>query len=211
VRPSFDDLDRGAAAAGEALALLECSGIADGYGAGDRALKAAEVHLLLCRPVSPGKFLVLFAGAPAAVVPALRAAQEGLTGPALDTLLLPKVEGAILAALAGANPARGEPAGGADPGAIGSAACIIECATVATLLAACDVALKSAAVRLQQLRAAVGIGGKAFFVLRGAIDQVECAAAAASGFASAQGRSVETTLLSQPDRLLERWLDGGDP
>jgi len=202
VKPSFDDLGLSAQAAGEALALLECAGIAEGYAAGDRALKAAAVELLLCRAVSPGKFLVLFAGAPAAVVPALRAASEGLLAPPLDQLLLPQVETAIVAALAGRVDA-----GAAAPA--GAAAGVVECRTVATLLAACDVALKSAAVTLQQLRAAVGLGGKAFFVVRGAIDQVESALAAAIAFAAGQGRTVETVRLSQPDGGLERWLAGG--
>ena len=213
MKPSFDDLDQRAAAAGEALALLECAGIAEGYAAGDRALKAAAVELLLCRAVSPGKFLVLFAGAPAAVVPALRAAIDGLLAPPLDTLLLPQVESAIVAALCGRPGADGTLASGSAGSAAGSAATsaagIVEGRTVATLLAACDVALKSAAVTLHQLRAAVGIGGKAYFVVRGAIGQVESALAAAAAFAAGHGHPVETALLSQPDGSLERWLAGG--
>lgn len=197
MKPSFDDLDAAATAAGEALALLECGGIAEGYAAGDRALKAAPIRLLLCRPVSPGKFLLLFAGAPASVVPALRAALDGLGSIALDTLLLPNVEPAVIAALAGQLPAaRGEAAG------------IVEGELVATLLAAADVALKSAAVVLLQLRAAVGLGGKAFFVVSGDLSQVESALAAATRFAEAQHHPVATALLSRPHGDLEHWLAG---
>lgn len=199
MKPSFDDLDASATGAGEALALLECAGIADGYAAADRVLKAAPVQLLLCRPVSPGKLLVLFAGSPSAVTSALRAAIDGLSAPPLDTLLLPNVEPAVVRALAGAS---------APP--LGEAAAVVECATVATLLLAADVALKTASVALLQLRAASGLGGKAYFVASGSVAQVEVARAAATRFASERGHLVGSVVLSQPHEDLSRWLAGAD-
>lgn len=197
MKPSFDDLDVAAGNAGEALGLLESAGIAEGYAAADRVLKAAQVELLLCRPVSPGKQLVIFAGSPAAVVASLRAGIEGLPGPPLDTLLLPQVEPRLVRALAGESAApRGEAAG------------ILECATVATLLVAADAALKVAAIELLVLRAAVGLGGKSFFCCSGEVAQVEAALAVARDFAQRRGQLAGSVVLPQPDRALARWLRG---
>jgi len=198
MKRSFDDLDPAASRAGEALAMVECASIAEGYAAADRALKAAPVKLLLARPASPGKFLLLFAGSPSSATSSLRAAVEGLSAPPLATLLLPQVEPEVLGALAGEAPA-----------ARGEAAAVVECATVATLLLAADVALKTADVGLLQLRAAAGLGGKAFFVLDGEVAQVGAALAAARRFAEERGHLVATVLLSQPHGELGRWLAAG--
>ena len=46
MKPSFDELDAGAAAAGPALGLLEIASIAEGFAAADRVVKAAPVRLL---------------------------------------------------------------------------------------------------------------------------------------------------------------------
>lgn len=198
MKRSFDDLDPTASRAGEALAMVECAAIADGYAAADRALKAAPVRLLLARPASPGKFLLLFAGSPSAATSSLRAAVEGLPAPPLATLLLPQVEPEVVGALAGEAPSpRGEAAG------------VVECATVATLLLAADVALKTADVALLQLRAAAGLGGKAFLVLCGEVSQVEAGVAAARRFAEERGHLVATVILSQPHGELARWLAAG--
>ncbi len=199
MKPSFDDLALPTAAQGEALALVECASIAEGFAAADRAVKAAPVTLLLCRPVSPGKLLVLFAGAPAAVVSGLRAAQEGLEHAPLDTLLLPQVEPRLLRALAGGAVA---PAG--------EAVAIVECATVATLLLAADAALKTAAIELLSVNAANGLGGKAYCVATGTVSQVEAALAAALHFARERGQLLGSLLLPQPHADLMAWLRPGN-
>ncbi|MBL8843385.1 MAG: BMC domain-containing protein [Planctomycetes bacterium] len=198
MKPSFDDLALPRADSGEALALLEFASIAQGYAAADRAVKAAAVTLLLCRPASPGKLLVLFCGAPSAVVSSLRAAQEGLAEPPLDTLLLPQAEPRLLRALAGARAPRA-----------GEAAAVVECATVATLLLAADAALKTAAIELQALHAANGLGGKAFCVMSGAVAQVEVALAAAVAFARERGQLLGSVLLAQPHDDVAAWFAGG--
>jgi microcompartment protein CcmL/EutN len=195
VKPSFDDLDAGASAAGAALGMLEIGSIAEGFAAADRAVKAAPVRLLLCRPASPGKHLVLFAGEPAAVASALRAGSEGLTRPPLDTLLLPQADPGVVEALGAAK--RSAPI---------DAAGIVECATVATLLVAADVAVKTADVELATIRAANGLGGKSWFVVTGEVAQVRAAVTAAAGFARSREQLVGEVVLPQPHRDLDAWL-----
>jgi microcompartment protein CcmL/EutN len=195
VKPSFDEFDAGAMAAGPALGLLEIASIAEGFAAADRVVKAAPVRLLLCRAASPGKHLVLFAGEVAAVTASLRAGSEGLSRPPLDTLLLPQADPGVVAALA--SPRRKV--------AI-DAAGIVECATVATLLVAADVAVKTADVELLAIRAAVGLGGKSYFVCSGEVAQVRAAVNAAAGFAQSRDQLVGQVVLPQPHRDLDAWL-----
>jgi len=195
VKPSFDELDAGAAAAGPALGLLEIASIAEGFAAADRVVKAAPVRLLLCRAASPGKQLVLFAGEVSAVASALRAGAEGLGAPPLDTLLLPQVDPAVVAALGSARRPR-------EVDAVG----VVECATVATLLVAADVAVKTADVELAAIRAAAGLGGKAYFVCTGEVAQVRAAVNAAAGFARSRGQLAGEVVLPQPHRDLDAWL-----
>ncbi len=195
MKPSFDDLDASASSAGPALGLLEIGSIAEGFAAADRVVKAAPVRLLLCRPASPGKQLVLFAGEVAAVTSALRAGSEGLSQPPLDTLLLPQADPAVVVALGSAGrKVRFDAAG------------VVECATVATLLVAADVAVKTAEVDLVTIRAAVGLGGKSFFVCGGEVSQVRAAVHAAAGFARSRNHLVAEVVLAQPHRDLDLWL-----
>ena len=62
-----------AASGAEALALLEVASLARGVVAADAVAKQAQVELLECSPVSPGKYLILFAGGVAEVDESLRA------------------------------------------------------------------------------------------------------------------------------------------
>jgi microcompartment protein CcmL/EutN len=195
VKPSFDELEADASAAGPALGLLEVASIAEGFAAADRVVKAAPVKLLLCRPASPGKHLVLFAGEVSAVQSSLRAGSDGLSQPPLDTLLLPQADPDLVVALA--TPRRNVAV---------DAAGIVECSTVAALLVAADVAVKTADVELLTLRAAVGLGGKSFFVCAGEVAQVRAAVNAAAGFARSRGKLVGEVVLAQPHAELDAWL-----
>ena len=195
MKPSFPELAAEGGGSAPALGMIECAGIADGFAAADRIVKAAPVKLLLCRPTSPGKHLTLFCGDVAPVTSALRAGVEGLATPPLDTLLLPNADPDVLLALV--TPRRN--------GAI-DAAGIVECTTVATLLVAADLAVKTADVVLLTLRAAAGLGGKSFFVCAGEVSQVTAAIHAAAGFARAREKLAGSVVLAQPHRDLEAWL-----
>ncbi|HET9752625.1 MAG TPA: BMC domain-containing protein, partial [Myxococcales bacterium] len=122
---------------------------------------------------SPGKYLVLFAGGVAEVEEAAAAGAEAAGDSLLDRLVLPQAHGQLLSALrAGARGFAHElPA---------DAAGVVELLSVAAALRSADAACKTAAVRLQLLHLARGIGGKAWFVLRGDLESVEAAVLAAT-------------------------------
>jgi microcompartment protein CcmL/EutN len=174
--------------AGPSLALIEVASIARGHRVADAMVKRAPVELVRCEPVSPGKLLVLVMGDVAPVDEAFREGLE-IAGPAvLDKLFLPQAHAQLPGAL------RGEArAGAAGVDALG----IIETTTVASAILAADAAVKAAVVRLIEMQLARGIGGKAYFVLTGALDEIE--AAVEAGVGAVDGTAiVATEIIARP-------------
>jgi len=151
---------------GSALALIEIQSLARGVVAADAAVKKASVELLSCEAVSPGKYLLLFAGGVGEVEESF-AAGESL----LDALFLPNADPQLLPAIR---------AGASGLGAVaqaraGQSVGILELLSVAAALRAADACCKAAQVELQSLQLARGIGGKAWFILRGELTDIEAA------------------------------------
>jgi bacterial microcompartment shell protein len=185
----------GVEAAGPALALVELSSIARGLVVADAMVKKAPVALLLARPVSSGKHVVLVSGEVADVAEALAAAVEVAGTTLVDRLFLALVADGVLAALR-----RAAPAPGADD-AVG----IFETATLASSVVAADAACKSAEVTLCELRLGDGLGGKAYFVVAGAQGDVEAALLAAE-HVTATGMRLGRELIARPHEDLLKHL-----
>ena len=157
----------------DALALLEVASLARGVVVADAVAKRAPVQLLECGPVSPGKYLVLFAGGVGEVEESMAAGVAAAADTLIDRLFLPQAHAQLLPAIrAGAaglgHDRHDDPAG------------ILEFVSVASGLRAADAACKAAQVQLQLLHLARGIGGKAWFILRGDLESVEAAVLAAT-------------------------------
>jgi microcompartment protein CcmL/EutN len=179
------------AEAGPALALIELASIARGHRVADAMVKRAPVELLRCDPVSPGKFLVLVAGEVASVDEAYREgiAIAGADDGVLDRLFLPYADEQLPAAL------RGEVRTGGVAGV--EALGVVETRTVASTISSADAAVKVARVRLVEMQLARGIGGKAYFVLTGALAEIEAAVEAAVGVVEA-ANVVATEIIAAP-------------
>lgn len=170
-----------------ALALLEVASIAQGLYLCDVIVKKAPVRFLRTEAVSPGKYLVLFAGDVASVKESYEEALELAEGELVDGFFLPHVDEAVLTALAG------KPAADAVD-ALG----IYECHTVAAAILAADKAVKAAAIRLLEFKTAKGIGGKAYFTFTGEQVEVEAALDAADEICAAAGTRVRRVLIPNP-------------
>ncbi len=157
----------------DSLALLEVASLARGVVVADAVVKRAHVELLECGPVSPGKYLVLFAGGVAEVEESAAAGAQAAADSLVDRLTLPHPHDQLL-------PAIRTGARGYVHDAATDSAGIVELLSVASALRAADAACKAAAVRLQLLHLARGIGGKAWFVLRGDLHSIEAAVLAAT-------------------------------
>ena len=174
----------------EALALLEVASLARGVVVADAVAKRARVELLFCEPVSPGKYLILFAGG-VAEVDESQAAGAHIAGESLvDRLFLPQAHEQLLPAIrAGSR--------GFVHDLPEQAAGMIELHSVAAALRCADAACKAAAVRLQLLHLARGIGGKAWFILRGELESVEASVLAATQ-AAGDGLLAGAEIIARP-------------
>ncbi len=182
-----------AALSHEALGLLEIDGVPRAVRAQDAALKKAAVDVLACAPVSPGKVVLIMAGAIADVEESLAAAEYVAGSALIDRLLLPGVHPAVLAALVGEKQPRGK-----------EALAVLELTSVAAALGSADAAVKAAQVTLGRMHLATGFGGKAYFTLWGAQCDVEAAVAATQELAGERLRDVE--IIAAPHDELEQTL-----
>jgi len=179
-----------------ALALVEIGSIARAHLVGDAMVKRAAVRVVKAGPVTPGKYLILIEGDEASVEESWLAGRETAGEQLLDCLYLPGVHTDIAAAV------RGERREWQ-----GNSLVVVETATVAKTLLAADAACKAAAVRLLDLRLAMGIGGKGVFRLEGELPDAEAAADAAREKAGSKLQGLE--LIAQPDPLFAGglWLE----
>ncbi len=162
-----------------ALLLLEFDSIAVGIEAGDAMAKRAPLATLHAGTVHPGRYLVLAGGEVASVEEALAAGREVGGRQLVDEVFLPDVHPAVVGAVVGGRRAESHDALG-----------IIETRTVAATLRAADAGVKGAAVTLNEVRLADGLGGKGYALFSGELSDVE--AAVEIGVAS----------LPSPDRLV---------
>jgi microcompartment protein CcmL/EutN len=183
----------GAQVAGPALGLVETTSVARGLVVADAMVKKAPVTLVLARPVSPGKHVVLVAGEVADVEEAMAAGVAAAGATLVDRLTLAQVDESLLAAL-GRAPAEPRDAVG-----------VLETYSVASTLLACDAACKAADVTVAELRLADGLGGKAYFIVTGAQADVE-AALLAGEHVTPTGLLLGRELIARPHEDLYRHL-----
>jgi microcompartment protein CcmL/EutN len=177
-----------------ALGILELSSIARGMVVADAALKQAPSLLLMSRPVSGGKHLVMMRGEVAEVQESMKVGREvaaARAGVLVDELELPYLHEQLWPFLDAPVAAAGwQDESGAE------AVAIVETTTVCAAVAAADAALKTAPVVVRDMRLAVGISGKAFFTMTGELADIQAAAEVAIERVSS--RIVAVEIIAQP-------------
>jgi len=180
---------------GPCIGLLELASIAAGFETADALRKEAAVRLLRARPVTPGKFVILFTGPVEEVSSALRRGLETGADVLIDSLFIPNVEPTLLA-LVEAPPGATSAAGGA-PIAL-DAVGIIETLSVASTIRAADIASKTATLQLVGLGLAVGLGGKSYVTFTGEVGDASAALEAGAADAERAGMLVRKVLIARP-------------
>lgn len=178
--PGPDGIDR------PALGILELASIARGVVVVDAALKQAPSLVLMSRPVSSGKHLVMLRGQVAEIDESMRAARAAAAGALVDVLELAYAHEQLWPLLAEPVSTLSWDTGGSE-----LSVAIVETQSVCAAVAGADVAAKTAPVVLRDMRLAVGIGGKAFFSLTGELADVQAAAEAAAERAGGQLLALE--------------------
>ena len=181
--------------AAPALGLVELSSIAQGLYVADEVVKKAPVKLLSMAPVSPGKILIVFAGDEASVRESHQRGLEISEGWLTDELLIPRLDPQVIPAINDTVKVEALHATG-----------MLETETAATCVIAADQAVKAADVQLMEIRLARGIGGKGYFTVTGALEEVEAALAAGETEPRARGLLVNRILIPNPDPELLKYL-----
>ena len=177
--------------AGNSIGLIELGSIAAGYEVCDAMLKAADVELLLARSICSGKFIVMVRGDVGAVQSAVGAGSQAGGFSKIDSFVIPNVHESVFPALTGAVKVEALQALG-----------IIESFSVASLIEGADAAVKSANVRLVELRLAMALGGKAFATLTGSVAAVQSAVDSGAAVVAQKGLLVNKVVIPSPRREL---------
>lgn len=153
-----------------AIGLVEMTSIARGIVACDAMAKKAPVTVLRSQTICPGKYIVLIAGEEQSVRESLEVGVHHAGGYLVDRLLIPNLHPQVIPAIVSAQPLPGLEAVG-----------IIETFSVAAAILAADAACKAAEITLIEVRLGMGLGGKAYVTLTGALHMVEAAVSGGVG------------------------------
>jgi microcompartment protein CcmL/EutN len=178
-----------------AIGFVEFTSIARGMEAADAMAKAAQVELLEAKPTCCGKYLVMVCGEVAAVQSATDAGRGAGLDTVIDDFVLPNVHPSVIEAIRAVTPV-------AEIGSLG----VIEAFSIASLIVAADTAAKAASVKLLEIRAGTGIGGKSFVTLTGDVSAVAAAVESGATTAADKGMLVEKVVIPSPHPSLKQQL-----
>lgn len=179
----------------DALALLELDSVATGLAAVDTLVKRAPVEVLEANLVEPGRFLILLTGGVAEVEESLGAVVDRHADALQSQMHLPFVHPDLVAGLRGAEHTTA-------PDTLG----VVEGSDVAGTLEAADRSLKDAQVQLAGVRVAVGLGGRAYYVVSGEHNDVEAALDAGQAILEARGTLHRVECITRPHDEMVPWL-----
>ncbi|MCA0388194.1 MAG: BMC domain-containing protein [Bacteroidetes bacterium] len=175
------------------LGLIELSSIASGMHASDIMLKTADVELVISRTICSGKYMSIIGGDVAAVRSSVETAIDTIGFGVIDYFIIPNVHPDVFPALAGHSNVD-----------LLQALGILESFSVASLIEAADAAVKSAKVRLIEIRLAMALGGKAFCTITGEVAAVQAAVDAGAQVIQEKGLLVNKIVIPQPRQELLR-------
>ena len=178
-----------------AIALIEFSSIASGVVAADAMIKMAEIEILESSPVCPGKFLLLIAGGEGEVEESFNKGKEISEGWIVDELYIPNIHKQIIPAISATTQVT-------DLKSIG----VIETFSVASTIISADQSVKNANVNLIDIRLAKGIGGKAYHIFTGPLEEVQAAIIAGSEYPERIGLMVNKVIIPNPNKKTYEFL-----
>ncbi len=180
----------------DTLGAVELTSIARGYALVDLMVKKAPIDVLDARAVCPGKFFIVIAGDLASVEESVTLARSQAGESLFGDLLIPNLSPGVIPAI---NREISGPAG--------ETVAIIESFSAVAAIDAGDAAVKAANVRLESIDLLDGIGGKAFVVLSGLLNDVQAAVEAAEDRIPS-GMAVAAEIVPQFSPELVRFLPG---
>ena len=174
-----------------AIGLVELNSVAAGIRAADEMLKAAEVELMMSRPVCPGRYLALVSGDTGSVNSAISVGREMGGEFLVDWFVIPHVHDSVFPAISCASRPLAMDALG-----------VIETYSSASCIKASDAAAKAGSVELIEIRLATGLAGKSFVTMTGAVDSVKASVEAGLESLNGSGLALNSLVIPAPSRDL---------
>ena len=147
-----------------AIALLELDSIATGIYCADEMIKRSPITVIKSGTAHNGKYLILIGGSVASTEEAFYVGKSIIDGELIDQVFLPDAHVQVHDALRGQR-------GQCSKESIG----IIETITAAASIKSTDAAVKGADIDVVEIRLADHLGGKAFSIITGKVEDVQSA------------------------------------
>ncbi len=179
-----------------AIALIEYSSIAAGILASDTVIKQAPITVIKSGTVHNGKHLLLIGGSVAAVEDAFKKGLETGADTIIDSMILPDIHEQLHDGILGQRISCSEESLG-----------IIESSTVSTMIKATDAGVKGANVNIVEIRLADDIGGKAFTIFNGSLEEVEEAVDIAKQAVTDPDHWVRDTIIPRLHAEMKKQID----
>ena len=177
------------------LGVLEFNSVAVGIKALDAMVKAAPVEIIDAKTICPGKFIVIFSGDVASVDAALTAGKEIGEGYVIDELFIPNLHPQVIPAIVGAVDCK-----------IWGAIAVIESFSAVASIEAADIAAKKADILINEIRLAVGMGGKSYIKMIGNIYQIEAGVKAAVHLIGNKGLLCKEVIIPNPNPAIKPYF-----
>lgn len=178
-----------------AIGFVELNSIAKGYETADAALKTSDIDVISCHAGCPGKFYFLFRGDTSAVDAAMKAALAIGGENIVDRTVIANIHEDVIKAMSMTTEV-----------SLGGALGVIEFFSVTAAIYAADAAAKMADINLIEIRTGIGIGGKSYVTLTGAVSAVEVAVRAGISEENARGMLIHSAVIPSPDSGLLKTL-----
>ena len=179
-----------------ALCIIETASVAMGLKCTDAMLKVSPVTILKSGSVHPGKFLTLVGGSVASVEESYNIGKYLASEDIRDHVFLPDIHETVIEAILGGRNKCSEEAIG-----------IFETKTLCAAVKAADIAVKSMEIEIVELRFSDDMGGKAFVIYTGRIEEVEAALDISIQSMEDVKNFYNKTLIPRPDDNLCLQLD----
>ncbi|MCL2421219.1 MAG: BMC domain-containing protein [Defluviitaleaceae bacterium] len=179
----------------KAIAIIEFTTVSAGIRSADMMAKMADIEIIESQAVCPGKYMIIVAGLLSAVAASVEAAKVNCGERYISSFILGNPHESLMPAFYGTTRVEKIQALG-----------VLETFDAASAVMAADTAVKTAIVDLIEVRLAKGMCGKSFVTLTGEIAAVEAAIAKATTIAAESGMFLDSCVIANPDKKLERFL-----
>lgn len=172
-----------------ALTVIELSSIAAGFTVTDDMIKKAAIDILESVPVCPGKYVIIAGGEEEPILESYEKAKETAGEWVLDEIFIPNLHRQVIPAIKTYN---------RDVQYVSVG--IVETSCIAAAIVSADAAVKNADIQLLNIRLAMGIGGKGYFVFTGSLEEVEAGIKAGSEYPKEKNVLVNTVIIPNPTK-----------